>query len=239
MADEVVPGAAERNREAADGRIAAAAGLLPAMLDICFDPQTSGGLLIAVAPPAAESLLAKLREAGCDGAAIIGRAVAPGKGQVLVRHAGRRMLPEAGDRIRQGDSEGDSPIFVGRKSGQSPASIAPNSSHPFQEANAMSCCSDNRAKETPSPGKSAESRQKFQEFLHAAGAPGALDGRTKQAVAVALAVLAKCEPCVKSHVKKAREMGFSQDQIDEAAWMAISFGGSPTMMFYNGLRGDC
>jgi hypothetical protein len=34
-------------------------------------------------------------------------------------------------------------------------------------------------------------------------------------------------------VKKAREEGFSQEAIDEAAWMAISFGGSPTMMFYN------
>ena len=53
-----------------------------------------------------------------------------------------------------------------------------------------------------------------------------------------MAVLAKCEPCVKIHVKKAREMGFSQEEIDEAAWMAIAFGGSPTMMFYQGLRGD-
>jgi AhpD family alkylhydroperoxidase len=52
-------------------------------------------------------------------------------------------------------------------------------------------------------------------------------------VAIALSVLARCEPCVKSHVKKAREEGFSQAEIDEAAWMAISFGGSPTMMFYN------
>jgi hypothetical protein len=31
-------------------------------------------------------------------------------------------------------------------------------------------------------------------------------------------------------------MGFSESQIDEAAWMAISFAGSPSMMFYNGLR---
>jgi len=27
-------------------------------------------------------------------------------------------------------------------------------------------------------------------------------------------------------------MGFSQQEIDEAAWMAIAFGGSPVMMFY-------
>jgi AhpD family alkylhydroperoxidase len=78
-----------------------------------------------------------------------------------------------------------------------------------------------------------ESQQKFFDFLKSANAPGALDARTKRAVAIALSVLARCEPCVKSHVKKAREEGFSQEAIDEAAWMAISFGGSPTMMFYN------
>jgi AhpD family alkylhydroperoxidase len=72
--------------------------------------------------------------------------------------------------------------------------------------------------------------------LKSAGAPGALDAYTKRAVAIALSVLAKCEPCVKIHVSKAREMGFSQEEIDEAAWMAISFGGSPTMMFYNRLK---
>ena len=31
-------------------------------------------------------------------------------------------------------------------------------------------------------------------------------------------------------------MGFSQEEIDEAAWVAISFGGSPTMVFYNAVR---
>jgi hypothetical protein len=44
---------------------------------------------------------------------------------------------------------------------------------------------------------------------------------------------------VVSHIKKAREMGFSQDEIDEAAWVAIGFGGSPTMMFYNAVRKSC
>ena len=30
----------------------------------------------------------------------------------------------------------------------------------------------------------------------------------------------------------------SQEEIDEAAWMGIAFGGSPTMMFYNELKGE-
>jgi hypothetical protein len=32
-------------------------------------------------------------------------------------------------------------------------------------------------------------------------------------------------------------MGFSQEEIDETAWMAVSFGGSPVMMFYNSVKG--
>jgi hypothetical protein len=31
-------------------------------------------------------------------------------------------------------------------------------------------------------------------------------------------------------------MGFSAEEIDEAAWMAIAFGGSPAMMFYNEVK---
>jgi len=100
----------------------------------------------------------------------------------------------------------------------------------------MNCCGGERDAD-PRPGGEADqvrqTQQKYHEFLKSAGAPGALDARTKKAIAIALSVLARCEPCVKSHVKKAREMGFSQAEIDEAAWLAISFGGSPTMMFYN------
>ena len=40
--------------------------------ELLFDPQTSGGLLIAVAPDEAETLAARIREAGDTNAAIIG-----------------------------------------------------------------------------------------------------------------------------------------------------------------------
>ena len=101
----------------------------------------------------------------------------------------------------------------------------------------MQCCEGNHADDVAGDGGGATvAERKFQEFLQAAAAPGALDAKTKQAIAIALSVHARCEPCVKSHLKKARDVGFSQDEIDEAAWLAISFGGSPTMVFYNGLR---
>ncbi|MFZ5831870.1 MAG: carboxymuconolactone decarboxylase family protein [Planctomycetota bacterium] len=76
----------------------------------------------------------------------------------------------------------------------------------------------------------------FQEFMKAASAPGKLDARAKRAIAIALSVLAKCEPCAKIHMRKAKEMGMSQEEIDEAAWLAVSFGGCPTMMFYNSVK---
>ncbi len=98
----------------------------------------------------------------------------------------------------------------------------------------MNCCD---SRETDQPGAAAggvsEIQEQFQAFLAAANAPGALGGRTKRAMAIALSVLARCGPCVKHHVQKARQEGFTPAEIDEAAWLAIAFGGSPTMMFYN------
>jgi AhpD family alkylhydroperoxidase len=55
-------------------------------------------------------------------------------------------------------------------------------------------------------------------------------------MAIALSVVIRCDPCTRNHIRKARDMGFSQEQIDEAAWMGIAFGGSPVMMFYDAIR---
>jgi selenide,water dikinase len=43
---------------------------------VAFDPQTSGGLLIAVAAKAAARLMARLHAKGIGAAAIVGRACA-------------------------------------------------------------------------------------------------------------------------------------------------------------------
>ncbi len=51
---------------------------------ILFDPQTSGGLLIAVPEPEGEMLLEKLQEKGIKEAAIIGEAIPREKNLILV-----------------------------------------------------------------------------------------------------------------------------------------------------------
>ncbi len=101
-------------------------------------------------------------------------------------------------------------------------------------SNEPSCCTGHESGEQ-GPG-AAEIQKKFMEFMQAANAPGALDAHTKKAIAIAMSVVTRCEPCAKIHINKAREMGFSQEAIDEAAWLAIGFGGGPAMMFYNGVR---
>jgi pyruvate dehydrogenase E2 component (dihydrolipoamide acetyltransferase) len=104
-----------------------------------------------------------------------------------------------------------------------------------KETAAMTCCDhdSNPVKDLPPAADAGETKEMFHAFLEAANGPGALGARTKRAMAIALSVLARCSPCVKHHVRKAQEEGFSPTEIDEAAWMAIAFGGSPTMMFYN------
>ncbi|MEN6645293.1 MAG: carboxymuconolactone decarboxylase family protein [Armatimonadia bacterium] len=115
-------------------------------------------------------------------------------------------------------------------------------------AAAESCCEDEPVEEPccaeGSPccaGGGGESsltsiREAFGAFMGEVNSPGALGLREKELVSVALSVLSKCEPCVKIHVKKACEAGLTQAEVDEAVWMAIAFGGAPTMMFYNGIR---
>lgn len=53
--------------------------------NMLFDPQTSGGLLIALAPPSAEILVERLRRGGAPGAAIIGEIVKTPRGMIAVK----------------------------------------------------------------------------------------------------------------------------------------------------------
>ena len=52
--------------------------------DLCFDPQTSGGLLFSVSPEAAKELLKDLQQAGIGQSAIIGEVTQEGKGEIYV-----------------------------------------------------------------------------------------------------------------------------------------------------------
>ena len=230
LADGVATGAMERNREASGDCVRTNGRVDAAMLDLCFDAQTSGGLLIAVAEADAETLLAKLHERGVIDAAVVGGVRGPGEGLVLLHATGSRPLP-AGSSTGAKMAVNMPTLAVGATPAEERLSAASVGMPP--EPAGEPCCAGAHGGVTSGV---SETEARFQEFMKSASAPGALDARTKKAMAIALSVLAKCEPCVKIHIKQAREMGFSQDAIDEAAWMAIGFGGAPLAMFYKTLR---
>jgi selenide,water dikinase len=68
----MIPGGGKRNREYYGPRVAIGEEIADEMAEIVFDPQTSGGLLIALPLSDAESLLADLQREGNTDAAIIG-----------------------------------------------------------------------------------------------------------------------------------------------------------------------
>jgi selenide,water dikinase len=79
------PAGLHRNREFYSASVKIAKELPDYMQDILFDAQTSGGLLICLAPRKAELLLNRLRQAGVEDAVIIGEAVGEPRGVVTVK----------------------------------------------------------------------------------------------------------------------------------------------------------
>ena len=79
-----VPGGTKRNIASVAGAVSFAAGVDEAARLLLADAQTSGGLLIAVAPDRLAALVAALGRAATPAAAVIGRVVAGAPGRIAV-----------------------------------------------------------------------------------------------------------------------------------------------------------
>jgi len=79
------PAGLHRNREFYSPCVKIASEVPTNEQDVLFDPQTSGGLLICLAPRKAERLLDRLRKAGVEEAAIIGEVVSEPRGAIIAK----------------------------------------------------------------------------------------------------------------------------------------------------------
>lgn len=82
--ERVVSGGLIRNRKFRESRIEVGPDCPDWLVDVLFDPQTAGGLLIALPESAAAELLGRMRAAGIGGAAIVGEVTAAPKGKIIV-----------------------------------------------------------------------------------------------------------------------------------------------------------
>lgn len=80
-------------------------------------------------------------------------------------------------------------------------------------------------------GESAEVMKGFGAIARAALEPKALDTKTKELVALGIAVAVRCEPCVAFHAKAAVKEGASRAEVMETINTAIYMGAGPSVMY--------
>lgn len=65
----------------------------------------------------------------------------------------------------------------------------------------------------------------------AATAPGVLDAKTKELIALALSVAVRCDPCIGFHAKALVKLGATRQELDETLAVATYMGGGPSLMY--------
>ena len=76
-----------------------------------------------------------------------------------------------------------------------------------------------------------ETAKGFGALSAAAKAQGALDLKTKEFVAIGIAVADRCEPCIGFHVEALIRAGGTRDELAEVLSMCIQMGGGPSLMY--------
>ncbi|HWH71257.1 MAG TPA: selenide, water dikinase SelD [Candidatus Sulfotelmatobacter sp.] len=224
----VIPGAVERNREFVNDHLEIAPEVEEAWVHLGCDAQTSGGLLIAIAPERVERLQRALGERGIKGI-VIGQCVGASEGRILLTRAGQNDDKPTEDKTMTSDvpeaqlNTQQEAAFTGKQGCSPPQGGG--------EAHPAGCCAD------VFDGKSAastagESHRAFGAMMRATLSAGALDAKTKELILFSLILHSRCAPCFEAHYEKALELGITQAELDEAAWCAITMGGAPVRMFY-------
>jgi AhpD family alkylhydroperoxidase len=71
----------------------------------------------------------------------------------------------------------------------------------------------------------------FSRLHEATSRPGALDTRTKELIALAIGVAARCDGCIAFHTHDALEAGASEQEVLDALGVAIMMGGGPSVIY--------
>ncbi len=76
-----------------------------------------------------------------------------------------------------------------------------------------------------------ETSQAFSQLAQSATKDGALDKKTKELIALALAVGSRCDACIGFHTKALVNLGATEQEVAETLGMCVYMGGGPSMMY--------
>ena len=71
----------------------------------------------------------------------------------------------------------------------------------------------------------------FAELHRAAFAPGALDVKTKELIALAISVIERCDGCIASHAEAAARSGATRAEVAEAIGVTFLMNGGPATIY--------
>jgi AhpD family alkylhydroperoxidase len=71
----------------------------------------------------------------------------------------------------------------------------------------------------------------FSQLALTAGRDGALDRKTKELIAMALSVAARCDPCLGYHAQALVKLGATRAEFEDMLGMCIYMGGGPALMY--------
>ena len=71
----------------------------------------------------------------------------------------------------------------------------------------------------------------FGQMGQAAKADGALSEKTKELIAMAIAIALRCDGCIGFHTKALLKLGATREEFEEMLAVAIYMGGGPSLMY--------
>lgn len=71
----------------------------------------------------------------------------------------------------------------------------------------------------------------FGDLAKAAIADGALEKKTKELIALAIGITARCDGCLAYHARAAARYGATREEILETISVAVYMGGGPSMIY--------
>lgn len=80
-------------------------------------------------------------------------------------------------------------------------------------------------------GGAPEVMKGFSAIAQAALKGDALDGKTKELIALAISVAIRCDDCIAFHAKAAVDRGATREEVLETLGMAIYMGAGPATMY--------